>query len=772
MIRHFLLLAGRRFRRDSGFSVVNVLGLAAGLAASFVLLDVIYQETSYDQFPGSDRTYRIAYETTFGGVENTNARGPSALFPALEESIPLIESAAAFIGLEDVLVERPHGVIELGKAYFATGDVFGLFPRSAVQGSLESALANPGSIVLSRETAQRLFSSADVVGEVIRLDTGESYTVTAVLESGPPTHLMFDALVYMPPGLLKVWNGFVALIYVRLSPGASPESFRTSTIKYVRENAPGGWGEMLNPFLQGIEEIHLASRLEDEAGRNGSARSVWILALAAALTLLMAVSNYVNLASLRISRRIGEVGVRKAIGATRTQVWVQFMFESLLLAAVAVPFALILYLILRSFVFPDIAEGTSEGLSALAIVSLSVGVAGLVGLLAGAYPSFLLAVTSPQTALRGGGTPRQGLYVRRLLMGFQFMVTLSFLLTATVVALQIRFIASKDLGYTPEQVVFSRIWEDVAPAQYETIAREIRLIPAVTGVSYGQLPGTQTGGYFAKGPDGRSLLINRYVIGPGYTEALGIDMALGSPLREEGPEGLLLNETAVRHLSLSEPIGTVLQVDGQDLPIVGVMRDFHFFSLHDPVPPVYAYSPSRIGPNLIVRVRGAIPGDLATQIADVWTKHGTGGPFYVESLSDHLGTDYREETQLNRLLLTFGIVAAVIAFMGLFTMVAYVISRRRKELAIRRVLGASRVSLTWIVGAESVIVFGLASTIALTLSVIVGRAWLDGFEFRIGFPFIAACLILSAVLIATALLSLYHVSSESSQSPAVALKEP
>ena len=770
MIRNVLLLAGRRLRRETWFSLVNIVGLAAGLAATFVLLDVITHETSYDRYPGSERTYRIAYESTFGRVETLHARGPSALVPALDESLPLVESAAALIGRQDVLVAQPQGAVELGKALYASEDVFDLFPQIAIHGALATALSDPGAVVLTQATAERLFGNTDVVGETLELANGKTFTVTAVLGTPLLSHLTFDALFAMPPRLLEVWNGFVVLTYVRLRPGADPEAFQASVEQYIRENAPGQRGEMMTPFLQKVEGIHLTSRLEGEAGQNGSAQSVWILALAAALTLLMAVSNYVNLASLRIARRVGEVGVRKAVGATRSQVRGQFLMESVLLAAAAVPVALLLYALLKPVLFVGAPGEPVGGLALHQLAGLAIGAAGIVGVAAGAYPAFLLSVISPHAALRGGGAPRQGLHVRRLLMGVQFTVTLVFLLTALVVALQIQFIASKDLGYDPDRVAFARLWERLSPEQFETLAREMERIPEVASVSYGQLPGIQTGGFHAEAPDGRSLLVHRYIIGPGYTDALGIEMALGESFQEDDPAGFLVNETAVRHLALDDPLEERLEVDGFDLPIVGVMKDFHFFSLHDPVPPIYARAGSA-GSNLIVRTTRSWTPELADRISAVWEQHGTAAPFAIRGLATKLGTEYREEVQLSRLLTTFGIVAALIAFMGLFTMVSYVMTRRRRELSIRRILGASQGHLTWIIGAESVVVFGLASAAAVGLAVIVGRAWLDGFAFRIGFPIIATCLLLLTVLATTVLLSLYHVSSESSQNPAVVLRD-
>ncbi len=772
MLSHYLLVIGRRLRRELQFSLTNILGLAAGVATTLILVDVVALETSYDaDLPAAERTYRIAYETSFGGVEQAYARGPSALLPALESAFPEVEAATVLIGHSDVLVQREGRDLELGQTYYATPSVLEVFPRSIVDGDKKSALSEPGAIVLTLETAQRLFGQADVVGQALQLSNGATYTVTAVLGSAGPTHLGYDALVYAPPGLLSVWNGFVALTYARIRPGVDPDRFEQRVAEYVEANAVNGWGDILDPFLQSVQSIHLGSHLEAEAGRNGTERSVWILGLAAVLTLLMSVSNYVNLTLLRSMHRVGEVGLRKSLGATRGQVVTQFLGESVMLTALAVPIALLVYVVLQPVVAPEVALWER---GPRAIVILGVGLLGIVpvvGGLAGVYPAVLLARTGPASALRGGGTSGlRGVGVRRALMGFQFAVTIAFVLTATVVATQMRYIASKDLGYQPSRVLYGTLWSTLSPSEFEGFAREIREIPGVEAVTFGELPGVETGGYFAEDPTGRSLLVHRYVVGEDYEKTLGIKMAKGHPLSPE-ESGLLLNETAVRHLGLATPLGELLTVDGQTLPVVGVMKDFHFFSLHDPIPPLYAYAPKAAGPYLLVRTNPAQAGIVAQRVADRWDRRGLGTPLDMQSLAAHLGTEYREEVQLGRLLTTFAFLAAVIAYVGLFTLVSYVIARRQKELAIRRVLGAPLSGLVWLIGSEGVLVFLAAAVGAVGCSVVAGRAWLEGFEYRAGIPGDAFLTIIVATLVCNVALSAIHVIREGRNSLAISLAD-
>ncbi|NBC30019.1 MAG: FtsX-like permease family protein [Spirochaetes bacterium] len=783
MTWHYLRLALRRLRRDASYALVNFLSLVAGLTCCFAFLLLITHELGYDRdFSASDRLYRIAYKSTFSDIASEHARGPSALSPALEQSFPAVEATASLIEMQDVLARRATGDIALQNLFRATPDFFEVFDFPLLHGDAETALTEPGTIVLTHDAAMRLFGNANAVGRTVTFDTGRTYEVTGVLAPNlPRSHLRFEALLYTPKGLLSLWNGFVALTYVQLRPGAEIDPFSRRLNAYIDRHAQGRWGEHLDAFLQHVPWIHLTSHLEGEVQANGSLRMLGVLALAALLTLLMAVLNYLNLSTARAADRGKEIGIRKAVGADQRQLARQFLGESVFITLLAAPVALLLLLALRPLLYRFTGILPSwNGFTFAVVTAGALLLCIIVGLGAGSYPAAVLSGFDPVRALRGegfssGARSRAGGFAwpRRILVSSQLFVTLLFVLTSTVVVTQLRYMTTKDLGFDPEQVLNVRLWDRVSTDRFETLRRILLDHAAVQSVSYGSLPGEHTGGFAARDPSGRSLLVHRFHIGPRYTETLGIDMADGKPFSPDHAAesgGLLVNESAARLLSVST--GSQLKALGELQRVEGIMQNFHFFSLHQPIPPIHALLSDDVGPYLLIRKkqRASVPA-VRRALEEVWSRFLPDTPFTPRLLADQLKTAYVQERRLAQLLAAFSTVAIAIAYLGLFAMVSYVLQRRKREIAIRRALGATALRLGLKLSAESAGVYVISAVAALGTMLVASSWWLRQFAFRASPSPLALSLVLLVVLLITLTAVWYHVVRIAATPPAQAIRD-
>jgi len=778
MTRHYLRLALRRLRRDANYALINLVSLIVGLACCFSFLLVIAHEVGHDRsFSEADRLYRIAYRKTSGDIQSQHARGPSALGPALEQSFSEVEAATVLIGTQDMLARRPAGDLALQNLFRATPHFFEVFDFPMLHGDAATALAEPNSIVLTYDTALRLFGEPDVIGRIITLGEERGYSVTGVLTPDPPrSHLQFEALLHMPQGLLSLWNGTVAATYVQVKPNTDPAAFTQRLNAYIDRHATGRWGEYLDAFLQPVPWIHLTSHLQDEVRANGSLRMLGVLALAAVLILLMAVLNYVNLSTARSASRGREIGVRKVIGAERRQLIGQFLGESVLLALLAVPAAMLLLFVLHPALHRF--TGVVPSLDAFTVGVLCTGailLCGVVGLGAGAYPAFVLSGFHPIQALRGMQRPERGVMnMRQFLTGSQLFVTLLFVLTATVMVAQLRYITNKDLGFEPEQVLYVRLWDRITPSRYETFKRMLLKDKAIRAVSYGRLPGEHSGvAHRVRDASGRSLDVYRFHFGPGYTETLGIEMVAGQAVTAHDKstmEGLLLNETAADLLDTS--LGDKVQALGEARPVVGIMKDFHFFSLHQPLPPVQVVPSREPGPDLLIRKENeADMSEVRSTLAAMWHQFLPETPFAPHPLTDRLQIAYTQERQLTRLLAIFSTVAIAIAHLGLFAMVSYVLQRRQKEIAIRRVLGASTLRLGLRLSSNSVGLYVAAAVAALGTVFIASSWWLREFAYRVTVSPLTFGAVLVMVLLITLTAVWYQVVRVTATPPARAIRQ-
>ena len=767
MIRHWVKIAWRHAVRHKGYSLIIVGGLALAMAASLLILAHVSEELSYERdFPKADRIDRVIRE--FYDPPGAVAKVCPPLGQAMERLMPEVEQFARFHPLEERVWrwQRPDGAVARFRengGYFADPAAITMFDLKFIAGDPATALARPDAIVLTAALSRKHFPGRNPVGEVIvDDDTNTAFTVTGILEDLPTaTHLRFTYLLPMQTlfALLarmgeagleenRFWDGMY--LYVLRSPGADRNRLTSRLPDLTVENFmdQGRTREQIlagtQYRLQPITDIHLRSKLIQEMGPNSDIAYVWIFSAVAGLILLVAVANFVNITTALAFKRMKEVGIKKAVGARRGQLIGQYLGEAFgfilaagLLAAGLLWLAAPLYAELAG---KPLALDQLVRIGPLTWVWLAVGLATL---LAGGYPALALARFQTVDTLKGVRLPRSSAAVlRKSLVVTQFVISAFMIFGALVIHRQMDFFQSKELGFDKADVAAvpldgqlrQRITADAA-----TIKDELEKLAAVRQVGLtNELPGE--GGSFSLEPvrlesepeDVRRPSFRWMRVDEDFISTLGIRVVVGRPFRRMAPgaTALIVNETAARMLGLDDPVGVRVVSPRAKAEIIGVVRDFHFDSLHHPVEPlVLHYEPARARFLLVKVEPGRMPAALAAirgKIAEL----APGGLFDYALLDENLNRLYRSEDRIGRLFALFAGLGVVIACLGLVGLSTYSAEVRTKEIGVRKVLGATAAGTVWLLVSEYCRWVLLASAVALAGGYYLMARWLEQFAFR------------------------------------------
>ena len=777
MIHNYLLVAWRALRKRVGPTLINVFGLATGLAACLLIGLWVEQELSYDTFhPEADRIHRVLIRAEAGGNDIHAPQGPAPLKRAVERDIPEVAVVTHF-RTDDAAVLRRNTDSFTGTRVLRTDstflDVLGGF--RLVQGDRASALDGSNALVLTASTARRIFGTDDVVGKTLRY-RDETRRVTGVLAEVPETsHLQFDAVapVASVPGVYQDnWTGFSFYTYAKLREGASVAAFEKKLHTIARTYGAADIQERFNFPLnkityefptEALTRIHLHSPFNSlDAG--GSITTVYVFGAIGLFILLIACINFMNLATARAGERATEVGVRKASGASRRQLTGQFLGEAVLTTAAAAILALAAAT-LSLPVFNDLA-GTSIEASAFVRLDVLAGGAALVvlvGLLAGSYPAFVLSHFAPTTALKtgsrdtGGG---QGRRIRQGLVVFQFVISIT-LLVATLVALeQFDYIQSKRLGFDKERVVEVEGAANLGSRQ-PTFVDQVRRLPGVAAASPGDgLFGGSSGTAFwpSDSTETAAKVLRYFQVGPRFVETMDIRVAEGrsfDPARSGDSSAVVLNRAAVEAYGFTDPLHQRLTPGDSTLfDVIGVVENFHFQSMRQEVGPVALFLGQSVSDNppgsVYARLApGASPGML-DQIRNVWDEFAASTPFQYSFLDRTYDRLHRDVQRTGVLFSLFASLSIVIACLGLFGLAAYTVQRRRKEIGIRKALGATVSQVVGLVSKEFLQLVAIAAALALPIAYVGMQRWLQDFAYRttVGVDVLLGAVVLSALIAA------------------------
>lgn len=784
----FLKLAWRNLLKERRFAVLNLVGLAAGLTCTLLIYLWIRDEIKMGRVH-PDRVYQLmANQRQDNGIQ-TISNTPGPLADAVAAEIPGVQAAvtvlqASWFPGKGVLFSKDRALKVGGQ--FAGRDYFSVFNCPFVAGDRQSFLRNKETIAVSQDVAVRLFgSAAAAVGKTVRWEFGEfsgPYTIGGVFETPSryetePFDVMasFALFAEKRPGM-KAWTNSDPATFVRLRADADEAGFQRKIRHFIPSHTPAVRTELL-PVL--YADKYLFGGFENGTISGGRIAYVRLFALIGAFILLIACVNFTNLSTARSMTRAKEVAVKKTLGAARRTLVAHFLSESILLAFLALGIAILaVELLLPSF---NAFSGKSLSLDfTLVQVSVMLGITLLTGLLAGSYPALYLSGFQPVLALKGtlkaSGTEagiRKGLVVTQVALSAMFIVS------SLVIYRQLDLIRHRDPGYNRDHLAHFEIpleMDSLSLRRAETFLQELRTLPGVSAVSsyYHTLTG-QHGSIsdfdWPGKPAGKTIDFANLEVGYQFLEATGMKLKEGRSFSytSRSSQEIVFNETAIRQMGLKDPVGKTVRFWGQDRVIVGVVRDFNFESLYQPVKPCF-FQVYPAMPNALVRLRAGSESDALTAIEATYRQFYRTVPFEAAFLDDNYQALYAAEMRIGTLSFWFSALAILITCLGLFGLAAFTAQQRKKEIGIRKVVGASVTSVTMLLAGDFLRLSAVALFVAFPVTAWALHAWLSDFAYRVDLAPGLFALAGSLVLVLTLLTVGYQSVSAALANPVKSLK--
>ena len=760
MLRNYLTIAWRNLLQYRLNSTLTIAGLALGMACSLLIILHVKEELSYDKgFSKADRIYRINEENIGEKTRRWAATSP-ILGVAMQQQIPAIQTVARF--------HRPYPdrvfsyVSSVGEpkqfeeksGYFADSTVVDVFDLSFAKGDPRTALKQLDAIVLTEAMAKKYFGDDDPIGKRIQDDLDKRpLTVTGVIRNFSfPTHLQFDYLISMSTYYKYTnkndltnwrWNGFYN--YVLLNPNASRSAIESRIPEFMVNffEAKGETrNEILktrNTLLQPITDIHLHSKLEKEMGPNSDITYVYVFSIAALFILLVASVNFINMATAQAFNRMKEVGVRKVLGARKGQLVNQFLGESLIQTLAATLLALVVFRLAIPFYNELTAKQLQFGqLFTPSNVTLMLLLTGLISLFAGTYPAWFISNFKPVDSLKGKKSPVSSVtLVRKGLIVFQFTVSVFMIFSTIVVYRQIQLFQTKELGFDKEQVVAVKLYGQGMWEKANTIQQEFLKNSAVTNVArISTLPGdrfsTDMITPIGKAEDASQI---RFMWADENTlPVLQIGLKAGRNFirnTNRAHFAYILNEAAVKALKLNAPIGQKMVSLGDTGEVVGIVKDFHFASMHTTVEPLVIVQHPGETNYFLLKIKGNKVAETLQSARSTLAQLSPESLFSYTFLDEKMARLYDSEQRVGNVLNLFAAFSIFISCLGLFGLSAYAAQLRTKEVGIRKVLGATVASVLVLLSRDFLRLVVIATLLALPLAWWTMNQWLDGFAYPI-----------------------------------------
>lgn len=777
MWRNFFTVALRNISKYKAFTLINISGLAIGMASSILILMFILKELSYDRFhENSDRIHRLYIDGFMGDQTFRGAWTSMVMAPTFAEEIPEIEKYVRFDVFNQRLIWYDNERYIEDHFLFADSTIFDIFTINFILGDPSTALSRSNSIVITEEKARLYFGDRNPLGLPLTVNRDSNYyVVTGVIEELPEnSHFFADFIASMAKieqSQSDTWFQNSIFSYVLLSPGADPEKVEEKMAAVMMEHIrpelesilglePEEWiagGNRYGVYLQPLRDIHLQPDIE--VGLEICFRPVndrlyiHIFALIAFFILVIASINFMNLSTARSATRAREIGLRKAVGADRKLLIRQFLTESVILSLIALVFALILVeLFLPWFNRTMDLNLRMESFQQRYLYPLVVLLALLVGLLSGAYPAIFLARFQPVEGIRGDFLGRKkASYFRSIMVITQFTISVAIIVGTLIVSNQLRYMLNADLGYEKKQlVVMKRIYP--LDRSIQTFCREIEKIPGVASATNSTTYlgfNNSTESYQIRGrAASKNYLFATNYVDYQFMETYGFELAgknsrFFDPLVSSDTSAILINQAALKEYGITDPFTTFIMEPTQDgdtnqLKIIGVVEDFHHSSLHEPVGPYmirFKGSRNELAGYVTIRLGVAgkgVPGTL-NRIRKTWMEMTYDAPFQYFFLDDELDYYYKEERRTGRISLMFAILSTLIACLGLLGLTLHNTHRKTREIGIRKAMGASIREVVLEVSREIISLMAVSVLLAWIVAYLFMQNWLQDFPYNIGF---------------------------------------
>jgi putative ABC transport system permease protein len=792
MIKNFVKTAFRSLMKNKGFTAINILGLALGLAACLLIVFYVVDELSYDRFnKKADRIYRVNEDLKLGDNRVQYAVAMAPLAQTLKRDFPEVENAAR-LRPTGFHVKKGGENIQESNVVFADPSVFDVFTLPMLYGDKTSALTEPYTVVISASTALKYFNKLNVVGQILTIDNNQPLKITGVMEDMPKqSHFYADFLESMTTKADSHSNGWLQSnfnTYVLFREGADPKKLEAKLPqllrKYSAAEMQGAVGMNIDAFeksgsffrlnLIPLTAIHLHSNLTGEMSANSSAQYVYIFSAIALFILIIACVNFMNLSTARSSNRAREVGVRKVLGSPRKYLIGQFLTESILITLAGTIIALVIAAVMlpafNNLSGKSIAINT-DILTWLAPV-LFIGVL-TIGCLAGAYPAIFLSGFQPVDVLKGKlSTGFKGSRLRSFLVVFQFAVSIFLIVGTLVIYNQLKYIQNRDIGYNRNQVLVIKNTYELGN-QANIFKQEVKQLPGVVNATLTQFLPTSgsrtTDALFkdqSKDPK-KTIFPQLWQVDHDYLKTLDMKLVAGRGFSDKLPtdsNAIVINETAAKFLGFSNPINKVLYRGYNNLQlkpytIIGVIKDFNFSSLRDNVTPVVLFLSNNNG-NLGIRVNTANLPTLLSSIENKWKALTPSVKINYSFMDADFDATYRTEQRMGQIFIVFTSLAIIIACLGLFGLSAYAAEQRTKEIGIRKVLGANISTIVRMLSLDFIKLVFISILIATPVAWWVMNKWLQDFAYRINIQWwVLAIAGLTAMLIAFMTISFQSIKA-------------
>lgn len=747
MFSNYLKIAYRNLLKYRAYSILTVAGLAVGIAATILIILYIRFETSYDDFHINGKNiYRVSFASMKeGSLEGNSPEFTAPFAPAAKEEIPEVQNYVRISTPRVAYALMDGQSIKLDNVRHADSAFFEIFSFGLERGNVRNALAQPYSIVLSHTTAQILFGTQDPIGRTIRLDGKDDYLVTGVAQDPPGnSHIQFNALVsfstlFRDPRLFLGWDGGNQYVtYLLLTPNANPAVVQKECVnlmwKHINQQL-AAIGIRIDPSLQPLSGIHVWY----DSGSESLRTNLTVFAVIALFILVIACMNFINLSTARAIRRAKEVGVRKALGAARINLVGQFLGEAILVSVLGC----LLAVGMVEVVMPWFREFLGLPIPSLDFLNFSgagsfLALILLVGVLAGGYPALYFSsfgvVRTLKAGTRTGSTKSM---LRNILVTLQFAVSIGLVVCTLFVNGQLRFMMNKELGFRKEGMIVIPLRGEEAQSNVEVVQQELSGIQGVAEVTASsEVPsaGFTSNGYF---PEGRKspVMIHVVDVDDQFLSTYGISLVSGTAFsrdRQSTATGYLINESLASLLGWKDPVGKHITRGGVH-EVIGVVKDFHFASLREAIEPLIITRQPWQGrfDNLTVRLQSADIPRVLGAIRETWNKVVPASPFEYSFLDSRLEELYGSERKFQDLFLSFSGLAIVLAIGGLLGLAAFAAEQRTKEIGVRKVMGASVVSVVGLLSRDFAQLIILANLIAWPLAWYFMGRWLQEYAYRI-----------------------------------------
>ncbi len=764
MIRNYLKISWRNLLKNKAYSLINIFGLGAGMTICLLITVYIVDEMSYDKHHhDSNRLFRVASEVKgekWVATPAPMAKGLKDDFPEVEQTTRLLR----FPGTDKVLLryEPDQKQFFETNVYYVDSTFFQLFNFELKYGDINTALEESNTIVISEEAATKFFGNQNPIDKVLNvgLANGEfNYTIKGVIKrTKNKSHIPANLLLSMANDDIGKWvssqtswaSNSIFHTYVKLKKGSDSKAFESKLDDFLERNGGKEFeaaGFKKDLFIQPVKDIYLHSNFGYEVAANGNIKYLYIFSSIAAFLLLIACINFMNLSTARSEKRAKEVGMRKVIGAPKSALIAQFLGESLLMCGLALMVTLLLFQLL----LPGFNQFTSKELSLTESPSLFIWlliIPVVTGLVSGLYPALYMSSFKPISMLKfKAGTNVSALNIRKGLVIFQFTISTTLILGAILIGQQMSYMSKLDLGFTRDQKIVLPIQTSEANNSVNTLKNELlgnsQIVEAAYGGTYPGIESVTSMLFYSEGKtEYEKVDVNTVYAEPGYLETLGIELLAGRDFSDEfqnDQDALIVNETALNQLGYTEDdaIGRVLHFEFQNvkqsMTIVGVVKDYHFQSLHEKIKPLALTVNPIFGLTsgyLILDTKSSDYSELIGTIQKTWSRINANSPFVYSFLDQDFQRNYEKENLTAKLIHSFTVIAIVIACLGLFGLAAFTAEQRFREIGVRKVLGASVSQIIALLSKDFMKLITVSIILSSPISYYAMNKWLSGFAYR------------------------------------------